>query len=321
MASEAPEIFAVGEASAVAGVIHRDGPSYLDVLTPGHAGIIRVQPGADGEPVVLSWTGDGGTAPTGPEIDGLRVGTRAVQKVFPTSDLVLLVGTDAEELIADGFTAEGDGRLVRAAGPFPLRQDKAQDADGVYADPLSTPWNFVPAETPAYAALEHTPPSRVLDLGCGHGKNSRILTRWGHHVVGVDVSELAIGRCRVYEPELTFETASADDLPFPDDSFDAVVDVGCLHYLDGPTRERSVAEIARVLRPGGVLHSRMFRPRPASWLAAQPFVTEQFGLTDEQVNDLFADRFTIDAYRDDADMHYVRCTLTVDADTRQAVPA
>ncbi|WP_067497400.1 class I SAM-dependent methyltransferase [Actinoplanes sp. TFC3] len=305
MPSDPPEIFAVGDASAVAGIVHPDRPSELEVLTPQRTGIVVVTPAGDGSVVELTWHGDAGTDPDAAQLDGLRVAARAAQKVFPQAPLT--VRAQAADLTADGFTIVAPGVLTRPAGPFPLRTDKADDADGVYAEPLSTPWNFVPAETPAYAALQHTAPSRVLDLGCGHGKNTRILRRWGHEVAGIDVSPLAVERCRVYVPGTRFEVASADDLPFDSDSFDAVVDVGCLHYLDDDTRRRSVDEICRVLRPGGVLHSRMFKPRPATWLAAQPFTTEKFGLTDEQVAGLFAGRFAVRTHRDDPDMHYLRC--------------
>jgi SAM-dependent methyltransferase len=318
------EIFAVGDVSAVAGPVHREGPSDLEALTPRRSGRIRIEPGPGAGTAVLTWHGEG-EDPGPARTDALRVAARVAQKVFPAADVTLVSPTpfeDAGQLTADGFREVAPGRLTRPAGPFPLRRDKADDADGVYADPLSTPWNFVPAETAAYTALASQTPRRVLDLGCGHGKNTRLLHRYGHEVTGVDVSPLAIERCHRYLPELEFRVASADDLPFPDAHFDAVVDIGCLHYLDDATRARAVAELARVLRPGGTLHSRIFRPRPAAWLAAQPFTTERFGLTDAQVHALFADRFSVEAHREDPDMHYLRCTLhTIDATTGKAVPA
>jgi SAM-dependent methyltransferase len=95
----------------------------------------------------------------------------------------------------------------------------------------------------------------VLDVGAGNGY---VLSRYaaaGARVSGVDLTDKAIGLCR-RRFELArlpgeFLVASAESLPFPDASFDCVCSMGVLHHT--PDIERALAEVRRVLRPGGRL--------------------------------------------------------------------
>ena len=90
---------------------------------------------------------------------------------------------------------------------------------------------------------------RVLDVGCGDGQISRALAAAGASVVGIDPTErnLEVARQRGGGPE--YLKAGADDLPFDDDSFDAVV--ACLVFEHIDDLDAAIAEVARVLRPGG----------------------------------------------------------------------
>jgi SAM-dependent methyltransferase len=91
---------------------------------------------------------------------------------------------------------------------------------------------------------------RVLDVGTGEGQIARVAVADGASlVVGVDptVAQLAVARERGGGP--VYARASAESLPFPDASFDAVV--VCLVFEHIPDHEPAIAEIARVLAPGG----------------------------------------------------------------------
>ncbi len=91
---------------------------------------------------------------------------------------------------------------------------------------------------------------RVLDLGCAFGYGTAMIAR-RHEVYGVDASATFIERARRRHPQIPFQVASAESLPFADAYFDAVL---LLDVLEHVRREQPVlAEIARVLRPGGTL--------------------------------------------------------------------
>jgi SAM-dependent methyltransferase len=93
---------------------------------------------------------------------------------------------------------------------------------------------------------------RVLDAGCGTGFQSALLTELGWNAHGIDVSTglLAVARRRL--PGVAFAVGSVEALPYPDARFDAVVCCGStLSFVDDPAR--ALAELGRVLRPGGRL--------------------------------------------------------------------
>ena len=89
-------------------------------------------------------------------------------------------------------------------------------------------------------------PGRCLDIGCGTGVATAALADLGWSPVGVDVSDdlLDVARGR----GLDVQHASADALPFPEASFDAAVSVWT--HTDVDDFERTLREVARVLRPG-----------------------------------------------------------------------
>jgi ubiquinone/menaquinone biosynthesis C-methylase UbiE len=90
---------------------------------------------------------------------------------------------------------------------------------------------------------------RVLDLATGPGGVARAALARGAKPVGVDLSPAMIEVARSIEPKFEVVEADAQALPFPEESFDAVVmSYGLLHL---PEPERGVAEAFRVLRPGG----------------------------------------------------------------------
>lgn len=115
-----------------------------------------------------------------------------------------------------------------------------------------------------YGRLGVRPGDRLLDLGCGFGRHSYQAARLGASVVAVDASAGEVTSVRdtfaamVVAGELDLETVrvaavqgDALALPFPDGRFDRVIASEILEHI--PDDERAMAELARVLRPGGTM--------------------------------------------------------------------
>jgi SAM-dependent methyltransferase len=130
------------------------------------------------------------------------------------------------------------------------------------------------------ASLGLEPPARILDAPCGHGRITNLLASDGFSVTGVDVTPLFLDRARRdalnLGVDVDYRLGDLRDLPVHE-PFDAVV---CwftsFGYFDDPDNQRTLAEFARVLRPGGQLlietihHDgfvRGFTPAPAATVA------------------------------------------------------
>lgn len=105
----------------------------------------------------------------------------------------------------------------------------------------------------------------LLDVGCGHGRNLGYLLRAGVEVHGVDADARAIAATQRLAAELApaasadrFHIADFARLPFDDARFATVLANAVLHFAaDEATFEIWLAEMVRVLRPGGVLFARL----------------------------------------------------------------
>jgi SAM-dependent methyltransferase len=102
----------------------------------------------------------------------------------------------------------------------------------------------------AVAWLVGTNPGRVLELGAGTGKLTAPLSALGHDVVASDPSPEMLRHVRDAAPRAHRLLARAEVIPLPSSSVDIVVAGQAFHWFD---LDRALPEIARVLRPGGVL--------------------------------------------------------------------
>lgn len=102
--------------------------------------------------------------------------------------------------------------------------------------------------------------SRVLEVGCGTGSLSILAQRLNPaaDVTAIDPDPKALARARRKAQRsrvvVRFDLAYAEQLPFPDASFDRVLSALMLHHLDSHAKVPALREVCRVLKPGGSLH-------------------------------------------------------------------
>jgi tellurite methyltransferase len=113
------------------------------------------------------------------------------------------------------------------------------------------------------------PGMRVLDAGCGGGRNLVWFLRSGYEVSGVDGNPEAVRQVRNLAAQLapalppdrlseSFQVADLEALPFPDERFDVVLCSAVLHFArDEGHFDRMLDEMWRVLRPGGLFFARL----------------------------------------------------------------
>jgi SAM-dependent methyltransferase len=120
---------------------------------------------------------------------------------------------------------------------------------------------YVPAEPPSEFARRVgallTRPCDVLELGCSAGWDAALFARLGHRVMATDFSQAIIDAARQRFADTAGLTFAVQDitepLPAPDAACHLVYARLSLHYFDDATTRHIFAEIARVLRPNGLL--------------------------------------------------------------------
>ncbi|WP_245943887.1 class I SAM-dependent methyltransferase [Acuticoccus kandeliae] len=125
-------------------------------------------------------------------------------------------------------------------------------------------WSEPEADIVAFAAAARLAgAARALDLGCGVGRHALALARLGFVVDALDASPEALEQTRAAARGLpvTTHASKMNALPFADATFDAVVSWNVIYHGDPPVVAATIAEIARVLRPGGRLAITMLSKR------------------------------------------------------------
>jgi len=136
-----------------------------------------------------------------------------------------------------GVVLGARGRLAEAAAAFEravaLRPDYAEAAVRWALEPV---WDRRPVQ--------------VVDIGAGTGKLTATLVGLGAEVTAVEPDPQMLAELRRAMPEVRSVPGSAEEMPLPDASVDAVLAGQAMHWFD---LDRAIPEIARVLTPGGVL--------------------------------------------------------------------
>jgi SAM-dependent methyltransferase len=105
---------------------------------------------------------------------------------------------------------------------------------------------------------------KILDAGCGEGRNTHYFIREGFQIYGVDYNPIAIQMARIYaqtiNPEFDtqrFQTSPVEDMFFHKEAFDAVISSAVLHFAKNEEHfVRLWEEMMRVLKPGGIYFLR-----------------------------------------------------------------
>lgn len=131
----------------------------------------------------------------------------------------------------------------------------------------------------------------ILDLGCGTGTLTLLLKSQcpSAHVAAIDADPQIIGIARDKAAraglDISFHQVMSEALPFPDASFDHVFSSLLFHHLTRDQKLGTLAEVLRILRPGGRLHIADFgRPQNAAMRAAFFFVQTFDGFPTTQDN-------------------------------------
>ena len=106
---------------------------------------------------------------------------------------------------------------------------------------------------------------KILDAGCGEGRNAVYFINQGYQIFGIDPNEMAIQYCRYLSkslnPEfdaLRFQLGRLEEIPFHAGAFDAVICSAVLHFAESVDNFwQMIREIHRVLKPGGIFWFRM----------------------------------------------------------------
>jgi ubiquinone/menaquinone biosynthesis C-methylase UbiE len=128
----------------------------------------------------------------------------------------------------------------------------------------ATEWHI-----PEFVPFAEMAGRRVLEIGCGNGADGVMFAEAGAAYTGVDLTEAAVEATRQHFAVASvagqFQTANAEQLPFPDASFDVVYSYGVLHHTPEPAR--AVREVHRVLKTGGRAYVMLYHRHSFNYYA------------------------------------------------------
>lgn len=166
-----------------------------------------------------------------------------------------------------------------------------EEWDEAYAHDLSElPWELGKPRQQLVELVEsgRIKPCRALDICCGAGTNTIYLASTGFAVSGIDISPRAIAiakeKAKKAGVKINFKAGNSVELPYGDEEFGFVFDMGCFHHIHPEDRMRFISGVHRVLSSGGKYFMTCFSRR--NGIAWNHF-------TEEQLLELFSPFFKI----------------------------
>ncbi|AKM79767.1 MAG: Methyltransferase type 11 [Candidatus Beckwithbacteria bacterium GW2011_GWB1_47_15] len=167
------------------------------------------------------------------------------------------------------------------------------DYDQEYKDGAHWDTGRVSSNIPRF--LEHLRGNeRILDAGCGTGRDSIYLAKQGFKVEGIDQSPIAIKKAKersAREKNVNFIVGALENLPYPNSSFDAVYSG---YVLGGEELPKQTKQLARVLKDKGIMYVAMFtrteyeRPNERDEVNPENFVLDvfekQFNIREKEID-------------------------------------
>lgn len=186
-------------------------------------------------------------------------------------------------------------------------------------------WTHIPYRYQAEQMLpELEPNSLVLDIGAGRGLWAMKLVDHGYRVLGIDYIESIVTsvnkRIREdgYSDRVRFMTGDALDIPFVDDGFSFVSDIGTLQHIRDHQYNQYLSEVTRVLKPGGYYLNVSLSAKTNNFMGWNPRTSQKgdftkFGVhyhffSENEIKDIFIDTFDIldqkfESYDSQSDPH------------------
>lgn len=166
-----------------------------------------------------------------------------------------------------------------------------EEWDEAYAHPLTElPWELGRPRPQLVKLVESgkVKPGKALDICCGVGTNTVYLASKGFEVSGIDISRRAIAiakkKAELAGVKIRFRVGNSVRLPYDDEEFDFVFDMGCFHHIHPEDRRSYIAGVHGVLKEGGKYNMTCF-----SWRNGPAW--NHFA--EEQLREIFSPFFNI----------------------------
>lgn len=198
---------------------------------------------------------------------------------------------DQTRALFNAWAATYDDDLRQASGPLLGYEGSLQAVDAALPTPLD---------------------GYMLDIGIGSGTLAKRLAERGATIAGIDISEQMLALCRQQHPYFVLEIGTFNAIPFGDDLFDGVVSGFAFHETSASKRAEACHEMARVLKPGGLLclldimfASRLGMQEAQQLIADQWDDSEDYAIVGELDVLLREQGFTSVAWRQTAPFHWL----------------